>query len=94
VLIDTGCLRTLPDRFLSDGMAEVLKYALIADRGLFGTLCGLEGREALFEKLPGIICRCCDIKRAWWRRTRRTAGGGCSSISGIRWATPTRRPIT
>jgi len=35
VLIDTDCLRTLPDRELSAGMAEVIKYGAIRDAGFF-----------------------------------------------------------
>lgn len=35
VLIDTDTLATLPDRELSAGLAEVLKYGLIVDAGFF-----------------------------------------------------------
>jgi 3-dehydroquinate synthase len=35
VLIDTGTLVTLPDRELRAGLAEVIKYGLIRDRGFF-----------------------------------------------------------
>ena len=35
VLIDIDCLRTLPDRELGAGIAEVIKYGAIRDRGFF-----------------------------------------------------------
>jgi 3-dehydroquinate synthase len=38
VLIDTDCLRTLPDRELSAGLAEVVKYGAIRDAGFFAWL--------------------------------------------------------
>ena len=38
VLIDTNCLRTLPDREVSAGMAEVIKYGAIRDPGFFSWL--------------------------------------------------------
>jgi len=38
VLIDTDCLRTLPDRELAAGLAEVIKYGAIRDRGFFDWL--------------------------------------------------------
>lgn len=42
VLIDTMLLKTLPVRFLHDGLAEAIKYGCIRDR-------------ALFEKLPPCV---------------------------------------
>ncbi|MGA7981698.1 MAG: 3-dehydroquinate synthase [Chromatiaceae bacterium] len=38
VVADTATLRTLPDRELSAGIAEVVKYGLIRDRDFFGWL--------------------------------------------------------
>jgi 3-dehydroquinate synthase len=38
VICDPDCLDTLPYEFFSDGMAEVIKYAFIRDRELFGLL--------------------------------------------------------
>ena len=38
VLIDTDCLRTLPDRELAAGLAEVIKYGAIRDAGFFAWL--------------------------------------------------------
>ena len=39
VLIDPACLETLPDRYIADGMAEVIKYGAIMDEKLFSLLC-------------------------------------------------------
>jgi 3-dehydroquinate synthase len=38
VIVDTATLATLPDRELSAGLAEVIKYGLIRDAGFFGWL--------------------------------------------------------
>jgi 3-dehydroquinate synthase len=46
VLADTGALRTLPERELKAGYAEILKYALIDDEAFFGWL-ELNGRAVL-----------------------------------------------
>jgi 3-dehydroquinate synthase len=66
VLIDTDCLKTLPQREFSAGLAEVVKYGLIADQELFTWL------EAHADKLLGrdpatlhhAIRRSCEIKAA------------------------------
>ncbi len=63
VIIDTGCLRTLSDKILSDGMAEVIKYGAIWDRDLFEKLENIKNNEELFAKIPEIVYTCCDIKR-------------------------------
>jgi 3-dehydroquinate synthase len=64
VLIDTSTLATLPDREFSAGLAEVVKYGLIADADFFGWLEGhaddLLNRDA--AALDHIIRRSCEIK--------------------------------
>ncbi len=57
VLIDPDMLDTLGERIFNDGMAEVIKYALIWDRELFYEL---EKDTLDIEK---IIYTCVDIKR-------------------------------
>lgn len=57
VLIDPDMLDTLSDRIFNDGMAEVIKYALIWDKELFSEL---EKDTLDIEK---IIYTCVDIKR-------------------------------
>lgn len=67
VLCDCDLLHTLPPAFFSDGMAEVIKYGMIASRSLFdqirqydaASLSGGEGQTALEE----IIGTCVSIKR-------------------------------
>ncbi len=64
VLSDTDTLRTLPDRELSAGLAEVVKCALIADAGFFVWI--EEHAEALLARegraLDQAIRRCCEVK--------------------------------
>ncbi len=64
VLIDPLCLKTLPSRELSAGLAEVIKYGVIADAGFFAWLeesldAVLAGNEAA---LTHVIARSCAIK--------------------------------
>jgi 3-dehydroquinate synthase len=64
VLSDTDTLSTLPDRELSAGLAEVVKYGLLGDAELFDWLereaSGLLQRDQ--ERLQHIVRRSCEIK--------------------------------
>lgn len=64
VLIDTDCLRTLPERELSAGLAEVIKYGAIRDVAFFGWLEAemprLRARDA--DALQHAITQSCRIK--------------------------------
>ncbi|MBN8280256.1 MAG: 3-dehydroquinate synthase [Gammaproteobacteria bacterium] len=64
VLADTDTLRTLPDRELAAGCAEVVKYGLIADAELFGWL--EDQAHALLKRDPAalghVIRRSCELK--------------------------------
>jgi 3-dehydroquinate synthase len=64
VIADTDLLRTLPDRELSAGLAEVIKYGLIRDAGFFGWIeehiGALLARET--AALTYAIRRSCEIK--------------------------------
>jgi 3-dehydroquinate synthase len=64
VLIDTSSLATLPDREFSAGLAEVVKYGLIADVDFFGWLerhaDDLLNRES--TALEHVIRRSCEVK--------------------------------
>lgn len=62
VFIDTALLTTLPDREFAAGMAEVIKYGLLADAALLAELENLPELSAATPELPGIIRRCCEIK--------------------------------
>ncbi len=59
VLCDTKMLSTLPRPYFNDGMAEVIKYGVIADKELFD-LTAQGNPERNIEK---IITRCVTIKR-------------------------------
>jgi 3-dehydroquinate synthase len=64
VLIDTDCLKTLPEREFSAGLAEVVKYGLLADEELFVWL--EQNAEKLLTRDPATlhhaIRRSCEIK--------------------------------
>ena len=76
VIIDTQTLDTLPDREYAAGMAEVIKYGLIADANFFKYLIG--HREALLRRdqslLAEVIARCCAIKADVVKRDEREGG--------------------
>jgi len=76
VVCDTRTLVTLPSRELRAGLAEVIKYGLICDAGLFEWL---EAHlEALLSAEPAalahIIRRSCEIKAAIVGRDEREQG--------------------
>ncbi len=59
VLCDTDYLSTLPPEDFADGMAEVIKYGVIADDALFD----LVKSGNVTDQLEPIITRCVTIKR-------------------------------
>lgn len=76
VLCDTQTLETLPDREFSAGIAEVIKYGLIADSAFFYDL--VENAGALKSRDPTVlarvIARCCAIKADVVSRDEREGG--------------------
>lgn len=58
VLCDIDLLDTLSDDIFRDGVAEVIKYGVLADSGLFDML-----KEPIKPQLEAIIARCVTIKR-------------------------------
>ncbi len=64
VLCDLDVLGTLPDREFRAGLAEVIKYGILADAGLFRRLeRDLDRILARDPKVLGpVIARCCEIK--------------------------------
>jgi 3-dehydroquinate synthase len=76
VLIDTDCLATLPDRELAAGLAEVIKYGAIRDRGfldwLEASIGRLRARDA--NALGHAIATSCRIKAAIVAADEREAG--------------------
>ena len=76
VIIDIDTLDTLPDRELSAGLAEVIKYGLINDPEFFDWL--EENMEALRARRPGALAhaieRSCADKAAIVAEDEREAG--------------------
>ena len=76
VISDTMTLKTLPDRELSAGLAEVLKHGLLADRGYFEAtardLPALRARDP--DALMRAIARSCEIKAGVVERDERESG--------------------
>jgi 3-dehydroquinate synthase len=62
VFIDTALLQTVPPREFAAGMAEVIKYGMLADRELFIELEDIGALDSESTDLPNIIRRCCAIK--------------------------------
>lgn len=60
VVIDVDVLQTLPERHFRNGMSEIVKHALIADREFF---CLLENQGGMAENLIMTIAKSCDIKK-------------------------------
>ena len=76
VVADTDTLKTLPSRELRAGLAEVIKYGLIEDAGLFAWL--EANMERLLthdpEALTHVIRRSCEIKASIVGRDEREQG--------------------
>ncbi|WP_159015484.1 3-dehydroquinate synthase [Cognatiluteimonas profundi] len=76
VFVDTSTLRTLPDRELRAGLAEVVKYGAIADPGFFAWL--EDHVDALIARDDGVlaeaIARSCEHKAAIVARDPREQG--------------------
>ena len=64
VVVDLDCLRTLPAREMSSGLAEVIKYGIILDADFFVWL--EDNMDALLaldmNALAYCIRRCCELK--------------------------------
>ncbi|HYE81240.1 MAG TPA: 3-dehydroquinate synthase [Clostridia bacterium] len=64
VFIDTVFLNTLEDRYLRDGMAEVIKYGCIKERMLFDRLLNYNNLQQCMDDMDELVYTCCSIKRA------------------------------
>ena len=60
VLIDVNTLKTLPQKYMNDGLGEVIKYGAIKSAKLFKNLEDCRNFEDISEKT---ITQCVDIKR-------------------------------
>jgi 3-dehydroquinate synthase len=75
VLIDVDILRTLPKREFYAGMAEIIKYGVIADRTFFDYLeKNIEDILSLGDGLINIIRRSCEIKAEVVSKDEREGG--------------------
>ena len=76
VFADTNTLATLPDRELRAGLAEVIKYGLIVDRGFFDWLEAHAGKLLARDTaaLTHAIKRSCEIKADIVARDEREQG--------------------
>ncbi len=63
VFIDPNVLKTLSEKFLHDGLAEVIKYGAIKDSDLFLKLENLKDDQDLLENIDDVIYKCCTIKK-------------------------------
>lgn len=59
VLCDTDVMRALPERLVSDGAAEIVKYGVLSDPALLRL--AAEGR--LMDEIGRVVERCVQIKR-------------------------------
>lgn len=64
VVADMRMLSTLPPREFAAGMAEVIKYGMLADSEFFKDLEEAGTLQWDSPALPGIVRRCCEIKAA------------------------------
>jgi 3-dehydroquinate synthase len=76
VYIDPTTLETLSDTEFSNGMAEVIKYAAILDKQLFGYLeeNSTKIRARNLDALHRIIKRCCELKKSVVQRDEKETG--------------------
>lgn len=64
VVADMALLATLPPREFSAGMAEVIKYGMLADANFFEKLEASGTLAWNLPELPAVVRRCCEIKAA------------------------------
>jgi len=74
VFIDTTFLDTLEDRYLRDGMAEVIKYGCIKDGKLFERLMAYEDIEECIKDIDELVHACCSIKKSVVERDEKDRG--------------------
>lgn len=63
VLIDPHMLLSLPEKYIKDGLGEVIKYACIKNPVLFDILMGINSKDELFNNIEQIIYMCLSIKK-------------------------------
>jgi 3-dehydroquinate synthase len=84
VYCDMALLSTLPAREFSAGMAEVIKYGLLADASLFDELEGGPPLSVTDARLAGVVRRCCEIKASVVQTDEReTAASGGRALLNL-----------
>jgi len=73
VLIDLETLKTLPERELKAGLAEIVKTGIIWDDALFEELENVDATPSS-RSFPKIISTCCEIKAEVVRQDEREGG--------------------
>lgn len=75
VMIDVDTLRTLPRKEFYAGIAEIIKYGMIADKALFDYLkIHCEGIVSLGDSIINVIRRSCQIKADVVSKDEKEAG--------------------
>lgn len=74
VFIDPDLLHTLPDKYIKDGLGEVIKYACIKNSNLFQRLMKIKTKNQLFNDMEYIIETCCIIKKNIVEKDERDTG--------------------
>ena len=64
IICDVALLKSLPPTEMRNGMAEVIKYALAMDDGLFRILEQKKEEKFTTAELKDIVMRCCLLKAA------------------------------
>ena len=65
VFIDPELLKTLPIRYLHDGLGEAIKCGLIRDKKLFELFENIKDDSEVLERAEEIIFGCCMVKKVW-----------------------------
>lgn len=73
VIIDPDTLKTLPGKYMHDGMGEVIKYGCISSKQLFETLTGY-GETQMPEDMRSVIAECVKQKIALVEADTRDTG--------------------
>jgi 3-dehydroquinate synthase len=62
VIADVALLKSLPPAEMGNGLAEVIKYAIVMDEGLYHILDQKKDRDFSTDELKEIVMRCCRLK--------------------------------
>lgn len=76
VIIDLSTLRTLPQREISAGLAEVIKYGVALDKSFFTWLCQhiYQIKTLEIQTLTYAVSHCCQLKTEIVKKDEKEAG--------------------